>query len=271
MNDRAKLSAVILAFLALFGFLIFQAGVASRHQPSGPQSTAKRDSGNQSHVEPGSFRNWITHDAAGFFTAWLVIVGFGQAGLFVWQLRYMRIGMRDATVAANAARDSSAALVAAERARFFIVISGQNLTNLVDTANQNGRLTGGENIVITYQFKNYGKTPGVVRELVIDSMIATDPVDPQLHALVIKDFPEHMIAGGDATVPDNYSPLTFPDFSHIDAIGRNQARLWLFGRLYYDDVFGKPQTHRFYFRSVCLPGQTVILQPYDYKDYNKST
>ena len=53
--------------------------------------------------------NWITHDAAGFFTFCLVIVGAGQAGLFVWQLRYMRKGIEDARIAALAAQTSAEA------------------------------------------------------------------------------------------------------------------------------------------------------------------
>ena len=107
MKDRAKIAAVALAFLALFGFLVFQAGVASRYQPAAAQSAQKSDEGEQGHIEPRSFGNWITHDAAGFFTAWLVIVGFGQAGLFVWQLLYMRQGMKDATMVAQAAQASA--------------------------------------------------------------------------------------------------------------------------------------------------------------------
>lgn len=68
----------------------------SRHTLSNPNPTQKSDSGNEAHIEPSSFGDWITHDASGFFTAWLVVVGFGQAGLFVWQLFYMRRGMNDA-------------------------------------------------------------------------------------------------------------------------------------------------------------------------------
>lgn len=50
---------------------------------------------------------WLTKDAAGFFTFGLVLVGLGQAWLFFFQLRYMRIGMRDATIAAKASQLSA--------------------------------------------------------------------------------------------------------------------------------------------------------------------
>jgi hypothetical protein len=48
--------------------------------------------------------DWLIRDAAGFFTFVLVIVGAVQAGLFVWQLRYMRASLGDAKRAALAAQ-----------------------------------------------------------------------------------------------------------------------------------------------------------------------
>lgn len=50
---------------------------------------------------------WLTKDAAGLFTFGLVVVGVGQAILFFFQLRYMRKGMDDATLAAKAAQTSA--------------------------------------------------------------------------------------------------------------------------------------------------------------------
>jgi hypothetical protein len=49
------------------------------------------------HADPG-----VT-----FFTLCLVIIGSVQAGLFVWQLRYMRKGIEDARIAAIAAQTSA--------------------------------------------------------------------------------------------------------------------------------------------------------------------
>jgi hypothetical protein len=73
---------------------------------------------------------WMTHNAAGFFTAWLVIVGIAQLALFRWQLQLMRKSLEDAKVAAQAAQQaaitagnqlqlSSVALRAVERAFVF--------------------------------------------------------------------------------------------------------------------------------------------------------
>jgi hypothetical protein len=216
---------------------------------------------------------WLTKDAAGFFTFGLVLVGVGQAWLFFFQLRYMRIGMRDATVAANAAKDSSVGVVAAERARFFIVIQDHNIGDLLrlftntetDLIHRTvGRSTPPE---ITYRFKNYGKTPGILKEISLGMSISSDPVDP-VYSVTISSFPEHMIGAGDAT-PDRYAEHYSPIVSEqASAIDRNVARLWFYGRLDYEDVFGKPQVHRFYFRTVKYE-RRLILQPYDYKHYNQ--
>jgi hypothetical protein len=74
-------------------------------------------------------RHWITHDAAGFFTLWLVIVGGGQLGMFWKQLGYINKSLTAANIAANAAkeaakiaRESSEAAIAFERP--YVRISG---------------------------------------------------------------------------------------------------------------------------------------------------
>ena len=103
--------------------------------------------------------------------------------------------------------------------------------------------------------------------------MAPDPVDPPAAFLSTKDFPEYMIGASDATKATNYSPTTHPLVSQIRSMSRNSIRLWFFGRLYYDDVFGDPQVHRFYFRSKSPlgGGGSIVLEPFKYKDYNQST
>ena len=97
-------------FLGMFlAVSIFAMGILfeSSRNDSPITKPTEQSSSNQAHVEPSTFWNWVTHDAAGFFTACLVIVGFGQAGLFVWQLTLMRDGINDARIAAEAARVSA--------------------------------------------------------------------------------------------------------------------------------------------------------------------
>ncbi|MDE2285878.1 MAG: hypothetical protein KGK33_14805 [Hyphomicrobiales bacterium] len=227
------------------------------------------------------------------YTGDLVLVGIVQFCVFVLQLVafiiqacYLRrsvVEMRRTTHATiratRAAQKSADALFAAERARFFIVIDKHDLnylTGVIETSvtpplQENAHVPGA-NFNIRYRFRNYGKTPGIIKEVAIHSMIATDPIDP-VFTLAFNDFPENMIGPQDSTPQRRYNPTIAPVVSQLRAIRRNNARFWFFGRLYYDDVFGNHQVHRFYFRSVWLydDGGKCILQPYDYKHHNQST
>jgi len=50
---------------------------------------------------------WLMHDAAGFFTFLLVIVGGLQLGLFAWQLTLIRKSVTDAEIAARASQEAA--------------------------------------------------------------------------------------------------------------------------------------------------------------------
>lgn len=52
---------------------------------------------------------WLTHDAAGFFTALLAVIGICQLALFYVQLKLIRESLKDAKIAADAAKDSAEA------------------------------------------------------------------------------------------------------------------------------------------------------------------
>jgi hypothetical protein len=83
--------------------------------PTNESPATKSDNGKQTHIQPRTVGDWITHDAAGFFTAWLVLVGFFQAGFFFVQLRYMLRAIDPAEKAAKAARDNAIFLRNAQR------------------------------------------------------------------------------------------------------------------------------------------------------------
>jgi hypothetical protein len=224
----------------------------------------------------GLYRTWVfVHD----YKEEVVAISTVFIAIFTIILGVFTVNLAGATqTTAVAAKETADSLIAAERARFYIIVDNHNLQRIVKIvedfgASENSGLPGGENFLIAYRFKNYGKTPGIIRELIIDSMMAPTPTDPPTLPISTKDFPEYMIGGGDSTKAVNYSPTIHPSISQAKSIGRNASRLWFFGRLYYDDVFGKHQVHRFYFRSNSPigGGDTVILEPFEYKDYNQST
>src|SRR5262249_41825656 len=121
--------------------------------------------------------DWIAHDAAGFFTLWLVVVGVGQAGLFVWQLILIKRSLGDAKKAADAAAEGAGAarlnaqaLIDAESAQMYVIHLGSNIEKIF----QLGKLydnsptmaaSQSEAPWIDYQLKNYGKSPAIVQQV----------------------------------------------------------------------------------------------------------
>lgn len=121
---------------------------------------------------------WLTKDAAGFFTFWLVVVGFGQAILFFIQLRYMRKGMDDATRAARAAEDAAKAGMdqakVAERAlteleRPWVFVFGPKYAT-----------TDGEEFFVEYTVANYGKMPAIIEGASLGFVFDAADGGPQL-------------------------------------------------------------------------------------------
>jgi hypothetical protein len=94
---------------------------------------------------------WLIHDAAGFFTAVLVVVGAIQLVLFLWQLRLIRTSLDDAKIAADAAADAAKAasrqahvaeetLAKIERPYIFVFnVSGLNVVDETDKFEDNTR------------------------------------------------------------------------------------------------------------------------------------
>lgn len=180
-------------------------------------------------------------------------------------------------VAANAAKAAGEASVAAERARFFIAIDDYNfsaiLNDHVHHYDEHGIFGGAGRASlpkITYRFRNYGKTPGILKEISMDMRFGKEPEDC-VYPVTITSLSESMVGAGDSTKEKEHSMLVPLDVEQAAAIATNEYRLWFFGRVDYDDVLGGPShTHRFFFRTVMWEGE-CILQPYDYKHYNQST
>jgi hypothetical protein len=109
---KANIPEILIgALLTVAVFAIGMTFEASCHPPQ-QQPGANADKENASHPPESALWNWLTHDASGFFTLWLAIVGGGQIGLFYWQLRYMRQGMEDAKLVATATDRNTRAAIA---------------------------------------------------------------------------------------------------------------------------------------------------------------
>lgn len=129
-------------------------------QPASPtQTTSNQEAASARQKTQGpdaelTGSTWLTKDAAGFFTFGLVWVGLGQAVLFFVQLRYMRTGMSDATIAANAAKESADTAREALHASHRAWVTSESIADSDLTWDEKGC-----RLVIKTTIKNIGTTP----------------------------------------------------------------------------------------------------------------
>ena len=205
---------------------------------------------------------------------WTAIAGMAIA-LFTVILGLFTVSLANSTrIAALAASHSAEAAVAAERARFYFVEGDNNFMDYVRFAASwsgpsafESRMAKGRPFA-KFSFRNYGKTLAVIQEIHFGLNFSSEPFDFTYQA---RKITEHMIAArGDTEtivcVADE--PLSIKETRDL---WRGDSYLWLYGKIYYKDVFGVRQVHRFLRRFIRLSGQHYGLRSYEYKDYNTST
>jgi hypothetical protein len=152
-----------IAFVLLAAWLLIGSWQAS---PYSSQATQKKSTqsadGKTQHDE-----QWLTKDAAGFFTFLLVLVGGFQVVLFYVQLRLIRESLDDAKIAADAAT------VAANAATRQAKIAEESFAKLerpyififdVGIFQIDGKSPVGDpRVYVTYSVANYGKTPAIIK------------------------------------------------------------------------------------------------------------
>jgi hypothetical protein len=240
-------------FLGIFlTVAVFSMGMlfgSSRGSPPKQQTTSDAAQENANHPPDGGFWDWVTHDAAGFFTLWLVIVGGGQIGLFYWQLQLIRISADDAKragMAAERAADATAASVdlardtAKRQLRAYVTVNG-----IIRTKDP-GDLEGA-GFAVLVDIKNNGQTP------------AFDLL--QWAQIEIKEFPLetllpiHCLQNPTRGIlPPETKSVAFPVFTRAltnfeeNAIRANHTAIYVYGEVDYLDVFGDRHFTRFRLR-----------------------
>jgi hypothetical protein len=187
-------------------------------------------------------------------------------GLFVVNLA------RSTRIAAQAATKAADAAVAAERARFYVVEIEDNFMTIVDSASSHKGSGAGQQLTtiptIKVQFRNYGKTPGTIQSICCNLKFSREPFDYICQPLPVKEE----IVERDRTTVEPITCVIEPlTLSEGQEIARGAAFLWLYGQVYYKDVFESPHVHRFYRRFTRLTEYRFGIRAYEYKDYNKST
>jgi hypothetical protein len=222
-----------LAWIALFLCLVFGFGTmvywSSRHHP--PKQIAAQQ--RQDRSENG---DWLTKDAAGFFTFLLVIVGVGQASLFVWQLRIMKSNIDDARMMAQSAQAS------AETAKEQVAITKMRVIDLEraylsvgpsDIETQFSPVAPLE-IVVKLHVQNFGRTGAVITK--IYGEFSRQP--PTGNIPVYKHGDSHKT---DISVPAGQGDVLSPFEFKVKFV--NQIFFW--GYVEYNDIFKIKRITRF--------------------------
>ena len=143
---------------------------------------------NQSQKSEGLW-DWIFHDAAGFFTLWLVIVGGGQIVLFYVQLRLIRESLDDAKIAADAAaiaaNAASRQAIAAERSlteieRPYLFIFNVSRLESIEIEDWQVDTAAELLLSVTYTVANHGRMPAIIKSAQAILSAAADPPLPNL-------------------------------------------------------------------------------------------
>jgi hypothetical protein len=183
--------ALFVAVQVGFGGMV---GWSSRHQPTERKEEKKTENTTQKHMPVSD--SWLMRDAAGFFTLWLVIVGFGQAGLFVWQLGYMSKGLKDAAKAANAAKLAAEAAVDANRP--WLNIKDVQFKEPL-TITENGAFS-----MVTVQIKNIGRSPAIDASVWVEML-------PMVSGEKVGDIQAHVVSEATKRNSKDLGNVVFPD------------------------------------------------------------
>jgi hypothetical protein len=171
---KARWPAVFLAVLvlsSLYGMTISWERHANDFRTEKPKRNSIVD-----NVEIPSW-SWLSHDAAGFFTFWLVIVGGFQALLFYYQLRLIRKSLLDTREAAEAAKDS--ALAASNSVALAERTAQRQLRAYITVEIGSGCNQGGKRKLF-FEFrpviKNVGQTPAYDVEVISKVSVMPLPI-----------------------------------------------------------------------------------------------
>jgi hypothetical protein len=270
---------------------IIQSSQLNQSGEQGNPSYAANE-GVEQECDKRAFYNRLGCDPVSYYTRWLawvttgLFVGTAILAVFTYLLwastsklasdgaKAGRKQLRITRAAAEAAKKSADAAVAAERANFFIVIEGDNFSEMLQLAKMYENSPDMMSDVkgrINFSFKNYGKTPGILKEFRIGKMIASrkPPVAPMVFDGLGMPFTEAMIASGDSTNSLSDELLDNLSVAELTPILNGHSYIWFFGMVDYADVFGQPHCHRYLIRYV----HTLKLsrfQFYDYEFYNES-
>ena len=205
------------------------------------------ETNNGQQDEPLWLWHWMTHDAAGFFTLWLVIIGSCQLSLFWVQLKFIRESLTDAKVAADAATEAAKAAGLNARAAInmelpvLLAIAPDLLSINADetmegayAATVNEDLPGPHSAIAAIKIQNFGRTPAfpVLIKCGV-SVTQTLPNEP-VYDRELPRTPAAIIRRDETVYIDIHAPIRLLDLQ-VAEIKASNASLWFYCSLFYRD------------------------------------
>jgi hypothetical protein len=179
---------------------------------------------------------------------------------------------RSTQMAAEAAKAAADAAVATDRATLYTVEVGENLTNIMKMVSAlNGPWDSSHFSTIPLVricFKNYGNTPCRVQTMCYGLKFSREPFDFICEPI---NYKEAILEAGQATNEIEVRCDDYITTRQAKDIQEGHGYMWLYGRVYYKDVFDVPHVHKFYRRFARIGEFQYGMRSYDYKDYNTST
>jgi hypothetical protein len=195
-----------------------------------------------------AFSDRVFADPTNLFTLGLLVVGGGQAILFLWQLSIIRNGLVDAKEASDAARQSAevadkslrlSSETAQRQLRAYIFIEGGVVRALKTNA-------GRSLIRVEFITKNSGQTPAYSFKSWAKLEILDATIEPLYDTPKMVDQSFDTIGPGTTREAFLSKEITNDDFARI--CNRNQiVRVW--GRYEYKDAFEAPRYFNFFLRN----------------------
>ena len=211
---------------------------------------------------------WDRADASAITAVAAVVMVF-----IVWRLwRFSERMWSVSNTAAEAAKRSADALVVAEQAQLLTVFGISNVAHVLTELSAYVPATPDatppkERVYVQYALKNYGRTPAVLKEI-SHEIRHLERLPDELKYVPIPAMPKELAIVAGASTENLQVNLAVPlTVEAAASIRTGDSYLWLYGRVVYDDAFGREREHRFLYRYRIGPG----FQPYRHGDWNKST
>ena len=198
---------------------------------------------------------------------WLITLAAIVIGLstLAWWRSTRRL-MHATLDAAHGAKASAEALLTAEQGQIVAVFEPGNIPQMLSELGRGDTGFGSQRIIISFTCKNYGKTIALIKEI-SHELTHRKELPTHVRYVPIPNLPKErtLVAGAtsEAIVCSMPAPLSGSEAISIRA---GESFLWLWGRVVYDDAFGREHEHRF----VCRYRVGHGFQPHPHGEFDRN-